>query len=90
MDETVIDNETIERALEERDKKKRSARAVAKQAKQADDVARALIESELDIGIDAPIRIGRFRLTLREIAAKEVSFETAKTNRLTIKADKSE
>ncbi len=83
--ETVIEDASVEALLEERDKRKQSARAVAKKAKDADMAAKAALEG-LDLGTDAPVRIGRFVVTLRNTASRSVQFETAPGTRLTIKA----
>lgn len=82
--ETQIEDETVERLLEARDKAKASARAVAKKAKDADTAAKAALEA-LDLGHDATVRIGRFLITLKKTEAKSVSFDTAPGERWSIK-----
>ncbi len=83
--ETTLEDPAVEDLLEKRDKAKASARAVNKRAKDADTAAKAALEG-LDLGTDAPVRIGRFVVTLRNTASRSVQFETAPGTRLTIKA----
>lgn len=73
--ETTIDNDVVEAALEQREahrQKKSEANALFKEA---DDRVKAAI-ANLDLGQDAPVRIGRFVITRTMTKAKSVSFET--------------
>ena len=82
--ETVIENGDLEQALEKRQQLKDKAKAANKLARDADAVARNEIE-KLELGLDAAVRCGRFVVALRAVAAKEVSFTTDPTTRLTIR-----
>ena len=81
--ETVIDNPDVEQLLETRDTVKTDARAANKAAREADAAAKAALET-LDLA-DAPVRIGRFVVALKETAGKTVAFETAPGTRWQIK-----
>ena len=83
--ETTIEDAAVEALLEARDKAKASARAVNKKARDADQAAKTALEG-LDLGADAPVRIGRFVVTLRHTASRSVQFDTAPGTRLWIKA----
>lgn len=76
LDEKVVDDPTIERLLEARQKARDAASLAAGKAKTASEAAAAAIEG-LDIGIGAAVRIGRFRIERTLRAARAVSFETA-------------
>ncbi len=83
--ETTIEDEAIEQLLEARQKAKDSAKAVSKKARDAHAAAKVALEA-LDLGHDAPVRIGRFVVSLKATASRSVSFETAPGTRLSIKA----
>ena len=89
LDEKVVVDDEIEEALEEREKRKASSRAVAKAYREAHDHAVALIDT-LDVTEDQPVRVGRFRLTKSTVDARQVAFETEPKERLTITADEGE
>jgi hypothetical protein len=74
LDEKVIEDATIEKLLETRQKARDVASLAAAKAKTASEAAAAAVET-LDIGTGAAIRIGRFRIerTFREAATR--SFE---------------
>jgi hypothetical protein len=80
--ETEIDNDELEKVLEDREKAKAARGDAQKAYKDADDQAKALIRS-LDIA-DAPVRVGRFVVSERQVAGKTVSFETQPTTRVQI------
>jgi len=88
MDEQTITDEVIEEALDEREKRRASARAVRKQYTEAHVKAVALIE-RLELPEGGVARVGRFRISRLSIEARTVSFETEPTSRLSISvADK--
>jgi hypothetical protein len=82
--EAVIEDATVEELLEKRQKAKESAKAVAKRARDADAAAKVALEG-LDLGTDAPVRIGRFVVARKVTASRSVSFETAPGVRMSIK-----
>lgn len=82
--ETVIDNPDLEKALEQRESRKASRAALQKQFKAADDQVKAEL-GKLDLGDDAPVRIGRVVITQKPVAGRSVSFDTEPTSRLAIK-----
>lgn len=86
LDAEVVDDPELERALEDREKRKASKSAVTAEYREADEAARALI-NRLDVDANTIIRCGRFRITRTVVAARTVSFETEPAQRLTISAD---
>ena len=83
FDEKVVTDADLERLLEVRSVAKAQAALAAGDVRRADEAAKAVIE-KLDIGIDAAIRIGRWRITKQMIAGHAVSFETEAKERITI------
>lgn len=84
FDEQVIDDPSIESALEERLKRKNSLDAVKKTYDAADEMAKAKI-AELELPDGSAARVGRFRITRTAIPAKTVeSFETKASSRVRI------
>lgn len=81
--ETTIDDPTVEELLEARDKAKSSAQAVSKKYRDADQAAKAALNT-LDLGSDAPVRIGRFVVVVKDVPARTVAFETNPTTRINI------
>lgn len=81
--ETTIENAELETALENRLKAKEKRGEAAKAFKELDDQAKALINAA-DLGKDAPVRVGRFVIVRRDVAARAVAFETEPTSRLQI------
>ena len=82
--ETVIDDPELAAALEERLKRKTSVANANKRYRQIDETVKARLE-ELDLGDEAPVRIGRFIVTRKRTAGRSVSFETEPGARLWIK-----
>ena len=81
--ETTIENPELEALLDERQAKKDRASKAAKEAKSVHE--RVLEEVEkLDIA-DAPVRVGRWVVARRPVAARSVSFTADATDRLVIK-----
>lgn len=81
--ETVIENAELEAKLEARQVLKAKAGGARKDYKEADDSAKAAI-GELDIA-DGPVRVGRFVIAEKEVAGREVSFETGPSKRISIR-----
>lgn len=86
LDEKVIEDDEIEEALEEREKRKAAKNAVTTKYREAHEHAVGLINS-LGISEDQVVRVGRFRLTKSQVSGRQVAFETAPTERLLITAD---
>lgn len=83
MDEDIVEDEALEAALEEREKRKASAGAVQKLYQAADELAKAeLTRLELEDGDVA--RVGRFRITKSAIPGRSVTFETKPSSRVRI------
>lgn len=82
--ETTIENADLEAALERREQAKAKAGAARGEFKQADDHAKALIEN-LDLGDDAPVRVGGFVITRRQVPGGVVSFEKNASTRTYIR-----
>lgn len=81
--ETVIDDGELESALEARERLRVKKGEITKEFKSADEVAKAKI-NELDLGLDANVRIGRFVVGLRKIEGGVVTFEKNPSTRLRI------
>lgn len=88
-DERVIESESLEQALETREKRKKSMRELRRQYKEADERAKALI-GEFDVQEGEVVRIGKFRIEKKVMPSRDVSFTTDPKSRITIKADKTE
>lgn len=85
LDELVVDDPELEKALEKREAAKAARRTASKAFDEADVVARASLgELEAQLG-EGPVRVGRFVLELRESAPKAVSFETEAKTRIAIR-----
>lgn len=85
LDEQVVENATLEEALEARHKKQNSMKALRKQFKELDDRARALL-GEVLVEDSAVVRIGRFRIAKSQVPSRSVAFETDPTSRIRITA----
>jgi hypothetical protein len=81
--EREVENEQLERALEEREKLKARVAKARKSYAEADEWAKGLL-GEVQLGDGATVRVGRFLLTRRAVAARSVAFETQPASRLTI------
>ncbi len=73
--EKTIEDQALEDTLENRDTLRQAASEARAFFKEADDKAKAAIAG-LDLGNDAPVRVGRFVLTRKMRPARSVSFET--------------
>ena len=83
FDEKVIENRDLERLLDRRSAAKDQAAAANAEARKADEAARAAIEA-LDIGTDAAVRVGRYRITKTMTEARTVSFDVEAKERVSI------
>lgn len=83
FDEQVIEDEEIEQALEDREKRKASLSAVRKVYEGAHEAAIAEI-TKLELPEGGAARVGRFRITKAAIPARAVSFETKASSRVRI------
>jgi len=82
--ETVLDKPELEEKLESREKMKDAVSTAQHNFKIHDEQARAELE-KLDLGDDAPVRVGRFLIVRKPVKGRSVSFETEPTVRLKIK-----
>lgn len=78
MDETIVENEELEKMLEERQELKLAVGEYRK----VDKNAKAKIDS---IETPMPFRVGRFVISKRDNTAKSVAFETQASSTITIK-----
>jgi hypothetical protein len=83
FDEQVIDDPSIESALEERLKRKHSFDAVRKTYEAAHEIATAKI-AELELPEGGAVRVGRFRITRQEVPAGHREFDTKASSRVRI------
>jgi hypothetical protein len=83
MDEQVIDDAEIEKALEEREKRKASLAAVRKVYEGAHEAAIAEI-AKLELPEGGAARVGRFRVAKSAIPARSVTFDTKASSRIRI------
>lgn len=82
--EEVVENSLIEAALERRQEKKAKQATASKAYREADEAAKGHLAA-LDLEEGTSIRIGRFVVSKRDIAARQVAFETAPSSRLAIR-----
>lgn len=83
LDETTVEDNPLEAALEARLRAKDDLSEVNLVYKRAHEAAKAeLARFELDE--DTALRVGRFRITKTVIAAKTVTFETKASDRVSI------
>lgn len=87
LDENVVENPSLETALEARETAKRAAGEARKVYRQHDEEVRGYLTVELADDLEAgPIRVGRFVIESRPVAGRSVAFDTDPTTRLTIRA----
>lgn len=79
----VVENPDLEAALEEREKVRQDRAVVNSRWKDADTKAKNEID-ELEIGEEAVVRCGRFRIKKSVTKGKSVAFETSDSSRTTI------
>lgn len=86
MDEGLIEDEKLEKALEDREKKRKVKSDATADFKDADDVVKGKLDAlELDEG--ATVRCGRFRISKKSTPARDVSFTTEPSSQLQITPD---
>lgn len=83
FDEQVIEDEEIEAALDDREKKKHSLDAVRKIYDGAHEFAMAKI-TELELPEGGAARVGRFRVTRQAVPAGHREFDTKASSRIRI------
>jgi hypothetical protein len=81
--ETTIDNPGLADQLARRQKLKDAAAKAGKDYRAANDAVKTALE-QLDLGADAPVRIGDFVVRIAPVASRSVAFETSPTQRLVI------
>lgn len=86
IDERVFDSNELEKALEEREKRNNSLKAVRTTFKEADEKVKTMLH-EFQLAVGEVGRCGRFRIEHKAIAPREVAWETPATSRLTIRAE---
>jgi hypothetical protein len=84
MDERAITNPELEAALERRLRAKDDVSEVQLVYKRADEEVKAELARIPDFPPDSALRIGRFRVSKRHVAARSVSFETEARDQLSI------
>lgn len=86
IDETVIEDDDLEAALEERLRFKDDYAEAGKVYRDKDAIAKGLIEKNLGGGDDDQVfRIGRFRVTRKLVEGRAVTFETKDKTSTTIR-----
>lgn len=85
LDEVAVKSEELEKALEDREIARGAKSEATRKFKTLDDVVKAKLD-ELDLDEDETVRCGRFRITNKRVAGREVSFTTEPTMRLSITA----
>lgn len=83
IDEKVVESRELEALLEERAKAKEKEAMAKGTAKGLDERAKAMLDEHL-VGEEAVVRVGRFRVTKKSFAAKDVSFVTSPSSRVRI------
>lgn len=73
--ETTLDDPDLEEALEERQKLKDAFSTARALYEEANEKAKGRL-GDIDLGMDAPVRVGRFLVTRRMSKPRAVSFET--------------
>lgn len=83
LDEKVVEDADLERLLDVRTAAKDRLSQVQAEYRKADEAARTAIE-KLDIGLDAAVRVGRYRITRTMTEGGVRSFEVAPKERTLI------
>lgn len=81
--DTVIENDALEKVLEERESMRDERSAVNLKWKEATEKIKGII-APLDVDDGGTIRCGRFRIDKTQIEPESVAFETEATSRLMI------
>lgn len=83
LDEQTIEDPEVEQALVVRQEAKDDRAAAGAVFKAADETAKTAIE-RLELPTGGVVRVGRFRIERKEVAARNVAFETEASTRLQI------
>jgi hypothetical protein len=89
LDELVVDDELLEKALETRERARLKALDARKAYTKANDAARAHLERH-ELVADRPLRVGRFVVTLAELGGRHVAFDVDPSERVSIRVAKDE
>lgn len=89
MDETLVEDQTIESALEERQAAKDEVAKANAELRTADNRAKVALE-RLELPIGGVARVGRFRISREMTEERSVRFTTEAKDRVTIGLIKSE
>lgn len=85
MDETVLDDKELERALEEREEWRGRAQEVGKTYREKHQAAQGLIAARIEE--EAVVRVGRFRIEREPQESQHVEYDTKPTVATRIKTD---
>lgn len=85
MDETAIEDPTLEQMLEDRETKREAKADATRAYKEAHELVVGAIAERDELG-DDPIRVGRFRLERKVNPGRTVHFESAGSTRILISA----
>lgn len=83
IDETIVDDDDLAAALDDRQKKREALGAVNLDYKQADTRARALVD-RLELPDGRAVRVGKWRIERKFVAGGSVAFERGPKSRVTI------
>jgi hypothetical protein len=83
LDEEVVSNPDVERALIERQNRKDALKSVQRQYKDAHDAAVGLLKM-IELPEEGAVRIGRFRVTNRFVAGGHREFDTSDRSQISI------
>ena len=83
FDEVAIEDAELKRALESRQAAKEATSEARAAYKAANEAAAGEI-AKLELPVGGAVRCGRFRITRRAVEARNVSFETGASDRVTI------
>lgn len=86
LDEHVIEDELLEKALEAREGAKANALAARKAYGKAHDAVKGHLERH-DLS-EGPLRVGRFVVTARELEGRSVAFDVEPSTRVSIRVAK--
>lgn len=81
--ETTIENSALEDLLEKREAAKEERSSAQDKFRRADEAARAEI-AKLEVGLDAPVRVGRFVLKESKREGGHRSFDVSESVQLSI------
>lgn len=82
FDREVEDGDLIS-ALEEREKRNKSRKAVTAKYKEQHDKVKGMLDA-YQLGDEEMVRVGRFRIKMSRSEGRSVAFETSPSRRMTI------